>query len=110
MKIDEALGPLLEAMGGQAPMIRVLDIRGTPRIFSVKIGEQKHEWPVDGVETLIDTLNRAFRADPAVKALVLLGEWEDMIQVWAVPKPAAAELLECEWFKPSNPKALRFSG
>jgi len=41
----------------------------------------EHEWEIDGLESLIDTLNRAF-APCRVKALVLLGEWEDMLQVW----------------------------
>lgn len=106
VKIDEALGPVLEAMGGEAPRIRVLDIRGTPPVFSVKVGERRHEWEIDGLESLLDTLNRAFRDDPKVKALVLLGEWEDMIQVWAVPKLVVAQLLGCDWFMPSNRAAL----
>lgn len=100
VKIDEALGPLLEVMGGPAKMIRVLDIQG--RVFSVRINAQQHEWELDGVESLIDTLNRAFAASAEVKALVLLGEWEDMIQVWALPKPTVAGLLKEDWFRPSN--------
>jgi hypothetical protein len=105
VKIDEALGPLLETMGGAALMLRVLDIRG--KVFSVKLSEQQHEWEIDGLESLIDTLNRGFGAAPDVKALVLLGEWEDMIQVWAVPKGLVEQLLPLEWFKPSNPPGLK---
>lgn len=105
VKIDEALGPLLEAVGGPAPRIRVLDVRG--RVFTVKLGKVEHHWEVDGLESLVDTLNRAFAAEAEVNALVLLGEWEDMIQVWAVPKPAVRTLLGQEWFKPSNPPGLK---
>ena len=105
VKIDEALGPLLEVIGGLARMIRVLDIQGP--VFSVRIGQQQHEWEIDGLESLIDTLNRAFADSAEVNALVLLGEWEDMIQVWAVGKPSLAGLLEHPWFKPSNPAGLK---
>ena len=108
VRIDEALGPLLEAMGSAAPMLRVLDVRrGPPQVFVVKQSGVDHQWEVDGLETMIDTLNRAFASDPKVRALVLLGEWEDMIQVWAVGKPSLARLLDHGWFKPSNPAGLR---
>ena len=100
VKIDEALGPLLEALGGPARMIRVLDIQG--QVFSVKIEQVEHEWELDGIESLIDTLNRVFAVSSEVKALVLLGEWEDMLQVWALPKLVVKQLLAEEWFRPSN--------
>ena len=107
VKIDEALGPLLEVMGGPARVIRVLDIQGL--VFSVRIGKQQHEWEIDGLESLIDTLNRAFAASAEVNALVLLGEWEDMIQVWALPKATVVGLLTEDWFVPSNLPGLRVS-
>jgi hypothetical protein len=105
VKIDEALGPLLDLMGGAALTIRVLDIRG--KVFSVKLGEQQHEWEIDGLESLVDTLNRGFAPYPDVKALVLLGEWEDMIQVWALSKPVAKQLLPLDWLRPSNLPGLK---
>lgn len=104
VKIDEALGPLLELIGGPARTLRVLDIQGP--VFSVKLGPVEHEWELDGLESLIDTLNRAF-ASSEVKALVLLGEWEDMLQVWALPKMVVRQLMDREWFRPSNPPGLR---
>ena len=104
VKIDEALGPLLEVMGGPARTMKVLDIQG--RVFSVRVGAQQHEWELDGLESLIDTLNRAFAPSREVKALVLLGEWEDMLQVWALPKPVAGRLRAYEWFRPSNGPGL----
>ena len=103
VKTDEALGPLLDEMGANR-MVRVLDIQGL--VFSVKLGAQEHEWEIDGLESLIDTLNRAFAPHPEVKALVLLGEWEDMLQVWALPKQVVASLWNEDWFKPSNPPGL----
>ena len=105
VKIDEALGPLLEAIGGPARTLRVLDIQG--QVFSVKIGAVRHEWEIDGLESLIDTLNRGFSRSPEVKALVLLGEWEDMLQTWALPKPVVTALLKEEWFVPSNLPGLK---
>ena len=41
-----------------------------------------------------------------MKALVLLGEWEDMLQVWALPKLVVKQLLAEEWFRPSNTPGL----
>ena len=105
VKIDEALGPLLELIGGAALMLRVLDIRG--KVFSVKLGETRHEWEIDSFESLIDTLNRGFSASADVKALVLLGEWEDMIQVWALAKPIVRQLQAFDWFRPSNPAGVK---
>lgn len=105
VKIDEALGPLLESIGGPARMLRVLDIQGM--VFSVRIGAVEHEWEIDGLESLVDTLNRAFAPWPEVMALVLLGEWEDMLQVWAVPKDVVRGLWEQDWFRPSNPPGLQ---
>jgi hypothetical protein len=100
VKVDEALGPLLEAVGGPARTMKVLDIQG--RVFSVRLGPVQHEWELDGLESLVDTLNLAFAAAPEVKALVLLGEWEDMLQVWALPRPVVRTLLAHDWFRPSN--------
>ena len=105
VKIDEALGPLLETMGGAALTIRVLDIRG--KVFSVRLEDKQHEWEIDGLESLVETLNRGFAAWPDVKALVLLGEWEDMLQVWALAKPVVSQLLPLDWFVPSNPAGLK---
>ncbi len=108
VKIDEAFGPLLEAIGGPAPMLKVEDITGDPAVFTVLTGGKKHAWEIDSLAALLDTLNRGFGKDPSVKALVDLGEWEDMLQVWAVPKSALQTLRAHDWFKPSNPKGLTF--
>lgn len=105
VKIDEALGPLLELMGGPARTMKVLDIQG--RVFSVRLGAVQHEWELDGLESLIDTLNRAFPKSSEVNALVLLGEWEDMLQVWALPKSAVKALRVHDWFRPVNEPGLR---
>ena len=95
-----------DATGGSAPRIRVLEIRGTPPVFSVRIGKVAHVWEIDGLGTLVETLNLAFRDDAQAKELVLLGEWEDMLQVWAVPKALVGQLLGCDWFKPANRRGL----
>ena len=105
VKIDEALGPLLALMGGPARTMKVLDIQG--RVFSVKLGAVQHEWDLDGLESLIDTLNRAFAGWADVSALVLLGEWEDMLQVWALPRPTVTALRVHDWFRPVNEPGLR---
>ncbi len=104
LEVDEALGHLLELMGGAAQTIRVLDIRG--KVFSVKLADVQHEWEIDGLESLVETLNRGFAPYPDVKALVQLGEWEDMLQVWALKKSVVTQLLPLDWFKPANPSSL----
>jgi len=87
--------------------LRVLDIRG--HVFSVRLDGKEHEWEIDGLEALIDTLNRRLAGRKDVKALVNLGEWEDMLQVWALPRDVVAELQKSDWFKPANPAGLKAS-
>ncbi len=82
---DEVMGPLTHAMGGPATKLKVLDVRtGTPMVIEVQWGELKEKWEVESVEALITNLGDLFRDEDDVKPLVVLGEWEDMLQVWAL--------------------------
>lgn len=97
---DEVVGPLTYAMGGAARKLRVLDVRdGPPLMMEVAWATLHEKWDVEDVPALIHNLNSVFEAEGDVKTLVVLGEWEDMLQVWAVPKPrveAVRELLRRE--------------
>lgn len=89
---DEVVGPLTHAMGGAATKVRVLDVRsGPPMALELGFGGGVTEtWTVEDVDALIEQLGDFFRDDDAVKPLVVLGEWEGMLQVWAL----RADLLE----------------
>lgn len=105
---DEAIGALTHAMGGRAAKLRVLDVRGaSPMQLEVRfelppdvlredegprVGTEK--WDVADVPGLVHNLNDLYRDEPAVKLVVVLGEWEDMVQLWALPRPALRALLE----------------
>lgn len=97
---DEVVGALTYAMGGAARKFRVLDVReGPPLSMEVEWGSMLEKWDVEDVPTLIKNLNSLFEAESDVKVLVELGEWEDMLQVWAVPKArehAVRDLLSRE--------------
>ncbi len=92
---DEVVGALTYAMGGAARKLRVLDVReGPPMSMEVEWGATHETWDVDDVPTLINNLNSLFEAERDVNTLIVLGEWEDMLQVWAVPKARAHALRE----------------
>jgi hypothetical protein len=92
---DELLGPLLHAMGGAALKLKLLDVRTTtPPVLHVEWRELGERWECDGLEALVHNLNDLFRDEPGVKLVAVLGEWEDMLQLWCLAKPAASALLD----------------
>ena len=94
VRIDEVLGPLTAAMGGAAAPVRVLDVRaGRPTKVEVEWGEGLEVWTVEDVPDLVDQLNERFIDEAGVKVLVLLGEHEDMLQVWALREDVLEVLL-----------------
>ncbi len=106
VKPDEALGQLLLTVGGPAPGLRVLDVVGSrPWTFSVKLANQRHEWEVDGLEALIDTVNIAFAPNPEVKALVQLGEWKTCFSCGRCPSRCRSCLQRSGFARP-NPISL----
>lgn len=92
---DEVVGWLAHAMGGAAKALKVLDVKkGEPPVLEVQCGEVREDWPARDLPELIQFLNGLFPDDDEVKALVVIGEWEDMLQVWAVSNDALEVLLE----------------
>lgn len=87
---DEVVGPLTFAMGGSATQLKVLDCRGVT--LDIRCGASTQSWQVDDVEALIEQLNDFFEDDANAQVLVVLGEWEDMLQVWAL-SPSLVEVL-----------------
>ena len=92
---DEVVGALAWAMGGVAATLRVHDVRGIrPMMLEVKVGDAVEKWEVEGVEGLVHNLNDLYRQDAGVRAVAVLGEWEDMLELWCVPKTARGALLD----------------
>lgn len=92
---DEALGPLLHAMGGAARRLKLLDVRTTtPPVLEVAFDVLHEKWEVDGVEGLIHNLNDLLRDEADARLLVVLGEWEDMLQAWALARAPLKALLD----------------
>lgn len=92
---DELLGPLLHGLGGAATKLKLLDVRTTtPPILEVEWRELREKWECDGLEALVHNLNDLFRDEPDVKAVAVLGEWDDMLQLWCLPKDVARTLLD----------------
>ena len=105
---DEAIGALAHLKGGLATKLRVVDVRGkTPMQLEVRFelppdvlreddGPRvvTEKWDVEDVPGLVHNLNDLYRDVRDVKLIVVLGEWEDMVQLWALPRPTLRELLD----------------
>ncbi len=90
---DEVVGGLTFAMG--AAGFRVLDVRtGTPMVMEISWGPVHEKWEVENVEGLAHNLNDLFCEAPAVKVVAVLGEWEDMLQLWCLAREVLGPLLE----------------
>lgn len=104
---DEVVGPLCAAMGGAAATLRVIDVSTSrPLKLDVQFAAPKdplredaaatrtESWEVDDVAALAHNLNDLYRDERAVKLLAVLGEWEDMLQLWALERRVLRALLE----------------
>ncbi len=100
---DELIGPLCHALGGAALRLRVLDVRtARPLVVEVQSGELAEKWELVSLEALVHNLNDLFRDDAGVKAVAVLGEWEDMLQLWCVEKAALRKLLDARLLEARN--------
>jgi len=104
---DELIGPLAIAIGNAGLELKVIDTRDEPRPeITVRLRSLEKTWTVHNLEALVTHLNELFEAEPAAKAVAVLGEHEDALQLWAVDKALLAELLRDDSFKPRNRKQL----
>lgn len=89
---DEVIGGLTHAMGVKA--FKVHDVRTSkPLVMEIEWGGVVEKWELEDVEALVHNLNDLCRDVPAVKPIVVLGEWEDMLQLWAVDREVLKKLL-----------------
>ena len=108
---DELVGPLTQAMGGAARRLRVTDVREDPRArdvlqLEVLAGEATEKWEVEDLYALVHNLNDLYRDAADVARVAVLGEWEDALQLWCVPRASLPRLLKEAFFRPENARTL----
>jgi hypothetical protein len=104
---DELFGPLLAQMGGRARQVRLLDVRERPALeLRVSLEGREEAWEVEGLEDLAHRLNALLAGARDVRPVAVLGEWEDALQLWCVPRAALPELLKGPLAPAANARAL----
>ena len=104
---DEVFGALVHALELGA-LVKLVDVRGRgPVELHVAFSGKLEKWEVEHLEGLVHNLNDLARELKAPKRLAVLGEHEDMVQLWALSEEHLAVLLEERWFTPRNARALR---
>ena len=107
---DEAFGSVVTLLGAKVKLVDVRVRAGEPMELQVEypLGEERkvEKWAVEDVPGLVHNLNDLCRGSAEVKAGVVLGEFDDMWQLWAVGKLQLSELLQLRWFEPRNRRAL----
>ncbi|MBX5480616.1 MAG: hypothetical protein IRZ16_02025 [Myxococcaceae bacterium] len=104
---DELIGPLCQAIGGSATRLRVVDVRDGPVLeLRIRYGEVEEPWEVEDLLALVHNLNDLFAGDPKARAVAVLGEWEDALQLWCVHKRDLPKLWRADYFAPRNRQEL----
>ncbi|HVP62460.1 MAG TPA: hypothetical protein VMT11_18010 [Myxococcaceae bacterium] len=103
LRPDELIGPLCERIGGGARVLKVLDVREDPEVaLIVDAGRGEESWDVRDARDLVERCNDEFRDDGEARAVAVLGEWEDSLQLWCIPKRALSALLRAPFFQAEN--------
>ncbi len=104
---DELAGPLTQAMGGAARGFKLVDVRERPVLeLHVLVGERTERWEVEDLAALVHNLNDLYREAQEVRAVAVLGEWADALQLLCVEKRALPRLLRQPFFSPVNARQL----
>ncbi|HEX8440956.1 hypothetical protein [Archangium sp.] len=107
VRADELVGPLTLAMGGAARRFKVVDVRERPRFeLHILAGETSERWEVEDLWALVHNLNDLYREAPDVRAVAVLGEWNDALQLLCVDKRTLPRLLRERFFEPRNRDGL----
>lgn len=105
---DEAFAPLIHAM--ELSGLRLLDVLRAPEgatRLDVKLHDGSIEkWEVVGVEGLVHNLNDLCRLQPEAYPCAVLGEWDDMLQLWCAPREALLAGLNERWLDARNAVVL----
>ncbi|MBM7111983.1 hypothetical protein [Archangium primigenium] len=107
VRADELVGPLTLAMGGAARRFKLLDVRERPVLeLHILAGDVSERWEVEDLAAFVHNLNDLYRAAADVRAIAVLGEWNDALQLLCVDKASLARLLREPFFQPWNRAAL----
>jgi hypothetical protein len=94
-------------MGGAARGFKIVDVRERPMLeLHVLVGELTERWEVEDLGALIHNLNDLYRAALDVRAIAVLGEWADALQLVCVDKRSLSRLLRQPFFSPVNARDL----
>lgn len=105
---DEMFGALCALMGGGAKELKVLDVRDKPHAeLVVDFRGTTERWEVSDARGLVHNLNDLLRDDRQALFVAVLGEWNDALQLWALEKETARQLLRERGFEPQNAAQLR---
>ena len=104
---EELVGPLTQAMGGAARGFKLVDVRERPTLeLHVLVGELTERWEVEDLSALVHNLNDLYKDAPDVRAIAVLGEWADSLQLLCVDKRSVSRLLRQSFFAPVNASSL----
>ncbi len=104
---DELVGPLTQTMGGAARGFKLVDVRERRTLeLHVLVGELTERWEVEDLSALVHNMNDLYRDAPAVRAIAVLGEWADSLQLLCVDKRSLPRLLRQPFFAPVNARYL----
>ncbi len=105
---DELVGPLTQAMGGAARGFKLVDVRERNTLeLHVLVGDSTERWEVEDLSALVHNLNDLYRDALEVRAVAILGEWSDALQLLCVEKRSLPRLLRQPFFIPVNAQSLR---
>lgn len=100
---DELVGPLTMLIGGSATKLRVTDVHdGPPLKLTVFFEDHEESWELEDLDPFVQNLNDLLKDDPKARAVAILGEWEESLQLWAVEKAKLAWLFKQRFFHPRN--------
>lgn len=103
VRADELVGTLCALIGSSAKQLRVVDVREKPAFeLRIRYGEVEEPWEIEDLYALVHNLNDLFREDANARAVVVLGEWEDSLQLWCVRKADLNKLFRADYFVPRN--------
>jgi hypothetical protein len=84
---DELFGPLCQRMGGAALTVKVVDVRERPVLtLDIAWRELEERWELERLEQLPEFLTSLLAEADDVRPVAILGEWEDALQLWCVPR------------------------